>query len=181
MCHDTSMTIQFRKTCAADEMLLLGWLDEPHVRAFWDNSDEHRANLLGYLSGNKDLYDYWVGTLEQDSSPFCLFLTSDAGFDTPDFFLDHLTLQGETWTIDYMIGSPEHVGRGFGSQSLDAFCRFLKTIHPTVSSFIIDPATQNTRAVHVYGRAGFVKVGTYTPAEGSFQGMPHEIMKRDMS
>ncbi|MBT4890881.1 MAG: GNAT family N-acetyltransferase [Rhodospirillales bacterium] len=170
--------IHFRKADARDESLLLSWLAEPHVQEFWDNSIEHRNNMLGFLSGTKDLYDYWVGTRDGEDAPYCLLLTSDANDGAAGYMLDHLNLDGPTWTVDYMIGSLEHVGKGLGAQTLEGFCEYINTLTSEASAFLIDPEEGNARAVHVYEQAGFVVVNTFTPEEGSFQRLRHLLMKK---
>ncbi len=166
--------ITFRKAGPADRDLLLGWLDEPHVRAFWDNSEQGRANLEGYLNGVKELYDYWIGAL--DGAPFCLVMTSDAREGEPEHLAPHVSPHGETWTMDFMIGGVAHLGRGLAAPALVAFADYARSVEPRIAALLIDPAADNTRAAHVYEKAGFRGVSEFTPGDGPFAGVRHVLM-----
>ena len=166
--------ITFRKAGPADRDLLLSWLGEPHVRAFWDNSEDGHVNLLGYLEGVKELYDYWIGAL--DGTRFCLVMTSDAREDEPEHLAPHVSPHGETWAVDFMIGSTAHLGRGLAAPALAAFAGHARSVEPRIASLLIDPAAGNSRAIHVYQKAGFRRVSEFTPREGPFAGIRHILM-----
>lgn len=74
--------ITFRKAIKSDEKLIKSWFNKPHVKDFWDNSDEMWQNVLEYLNGNKMLYDYWIGLFE--NRPYSLIITSDASENDPN-------------------------------------------------------------------------------------------------
>ena len=171
---DLAAKISFHKAGPADGDVLLGWLDQPHVREFWDLSDEGRANLPGYSQGTKDVFDYWVG--EIDGSPFCQMMTTDARDGEPRHLTPYLSPNGTTWTVDFMIGGPAHVGRGLAVPALAAFGKFARSVEPRLASLLIDPMATNTRAIHVYEKAGYRKVAEFAPPYGPFAGEPHILM-----
>ena len=41
---------------------------------------------------------------------------------------------------------------------------------------LIDPEANNSRAIHVYEKAGFQLVSEFVPSDGAFQGKPHVLM-----
>ena len=79
-----------------------------------------------------------------------------------------------TLTIDFAIGEKSFLGKGFSAVTLK---RFAEVQEPTVTAFLVDPEVKNERAVHVYDKAGFVKVGTFIRGKGFFKGKPHYLMK----
>lgn len=170
--------ITFRKAVISDLELLKRWFQKPHVQEFWDNSPEMWQNVISYLNGNKVLYDYWIGSFED--RPFCLIITSDASESDPNApgsgndFLPYLEPQGKTWTIDFMIGEESYLGRGLSYQAL---CEFMDQTND-VEAFLIDPEISNTKAIHVYEKAGFEKVDTFLPKGGYFSGLEHVLMKK---
>lgn len=166
--------ITFRGAGPDDGPTLLAWLDEPHVREFWDPSDAGRRNMLAYLDGTKDTFDYWIGDI--DGEPFCQVMTTDARDGEPRHLTPHIAPHGETWTVDFMIGDPAHVGRGLAAPTLAAFAGFAKSVEPRLASLLIDPMATNTRAIHVYEKAGYQKVSEFVPPRGPFAGKRHILM-----
>jgi RimJ/RimL family protein N-acetyltransferase len=170
----TSPVISFRKAGPGDGETLLAWLGEPHVREFWDLGDDGRANMLNYLQGTKNVFDYWIGDI--DGAPFCQVMTTDARDGEPRHLTPFISPHGETWTMDFMIGDPTYVGRGLAAPTLAAFAEFAKLEEPHLASLLIDPMATNTRAIHVYEKAGYRKVAEFAPSGGPFAGEPHMLM-----
>jgi RimJ/RimL family protein N-acetyltransferase len=176
--------ISFRKAAKNDLELLKAWFNKPHVKEFWDNSKEMWENVESYLNGHKVLYDYWIGLFEK--APFCLIITSDASekdlsekdLNAPgsdNNFLPYLEPHGKTWTIDFMIGEESFLGRGLSHIALLKFTDDQRS----VCSFLIDPAASNTKAIHIYEKAGFKKIATFIPKEGYFASVEHILMKKN--
>ena len=171
--------ITFRKAIKSDKDLLKNWFNKPHVQKFWDNSPEMWENVESYLNGKKVLYDYWIGSFEK--APFCLIITSDASEYDPNapgsenILLPCIDPKEKTWTIDFMIGEESFLGKGLSYLSL---CKFTEDQND-VNAFIIDPEVSNTKAIHVYEKAGLKRVGAFTPKNGYFSNLEHVIMKKN--
>ena len=61
-----------------------------------------------------------------------------------------------------MIGDKNYLGKGYGAKTLSEFVEFFRnTIDPKADTFLIDPATDNLKAKHVYMKAGFKYVGDF--------------------
>lgn len=162
----TSMNIHFEKTARLHQQEVFRWLANPHVQEFWDNSDEHKQDILIFMDGRKipspyfgGIFDYWIGLI--DNEPFALIMTSEILFsdDLPDEWRPYLSKSGKTISIDFMIGNEKYVGKGLAVPALQQFTDFFRReIDSQAYTFIIDPAQANTRAEHVYEKAGFKKV-----------------------
>lgn len=146
------------------------WLEEPHVREFWDNSPNHKGDIKIFMEGRKTpspyfegIYDYWIGLYE--GRPYALMMTSEVledDSDLPKPWRPHLSQTGKTFSIDFMIGDPKYVGKGLGAQTLNDFMKFfIQQIEQKADTFIIDPAQNNPRAKHVYEKAGFRSVDDF--------------------
>jgi len=63
------MNITFKKARPEHESTIFKWLEEPHVREFWDNSEGHRQDIRNFIH-KKDrdyfggVHTYWVGFIE---------------------------------------------------------------------------------------------------------------------
>ncbi len=67
---------------------------------------------------------------------------------------------GEAITLDILIGDKEYLGKGFAHILIQ---EFLQCHFPHVSEVIIDPEATNTRAIHVYQKAGFEFITEFIP------------------
>lgn len=166
--------IIFRQAMMADKELIFSWMSEPYVQEFWDNSQEHWDNVLHYLQGTKDIYDYWIGVI--DNVPYCLILTSDPLEYPNEYYAPYFSTTGKTRTLDFMIGNKHYLGKGLGAETLTKFITFLKTLDMNIDTFIIDPMSKNAKAIHVYQKTGFIIVGEFTFATGYFAGIQHTMM-----
>lgn len=160
----------FKKLEIEHEEIVLQWLAEPHIQEFWDTSTEFQEDLLIFMRGRKEpspywngMFDYWVGLADKEL--YCLLMTSEVRADQSDLpaaWRPHLSSTGRTWSIDFMIGNNKYLGKGLAAPTLKAFMQFIREkMTPTVDTFFIDPAAPNSRAQHVYEKAGFVNVETF--------------------
>lgn len=135
--------------------LLHAWLQQPHVREFWDDGDRTpeqvqrhyfragRTTLPFVIAANEQLAGYIQAYPVPPDSEY-------AAWRAPT---------GETWGIDLFIGEPAWLRRGLAVPLVLAFLQELRGLRPRLARVLIDPETRNVRARHVYARAGFAEVG----------------------
>lgn len=170
--HSTAMSLEitFQKASLDHKVHVLKWLEEPHIKEFWDNSPEHREDILIFMKGRAEsspylngIFDYWIGFVYDE--PYCLLMTSEIlpnQSDVPEVWKAHLSNSGKTFSIDFMIGNKKYLGKGLASPTLVAFTKFIQeAIDPKVDTFFIDPADSNPRAKYVYEKSGFNNVATF--------------------
>lgn len=180
--------ISFEKANIRHKDIVFQWLDESYVQEFWDNSLEHRQDILSFMNGRKEasvyfggVFIYWIGYYNKE--PYSFFLTSEVLFDQdcPDLWKNHMSKIGKTFTIDFCIGNKEFLGKGLAAPTLIAFMEFFKlNIDSQVGMFFIDPDENNPRAQHVYAKAGFDFVGDFTMEKGVFEGQKSRLMVKKM-
>lgn len=163
------MSINFEKANVSHIDIIFGWLSEPFVQEFWDNTQSHKDDILNFVNGRKwpsnycdGKYFYWIASF--DGHPFAMLMTIQ---ETPedhidDIKLNHLSKTGNTYGIDYMIGDKNYFGKGYGAKTLVKFLDFFrKEFDESADTFIIDPASDNPRAKHVYMKAGFEYIADF--------------------
>src|SRR5690349_8020111 len=101
--------MRFEKANLSHKKAVLKWLEEPHVREFWDTSQEHQQDILIFMEGRKEpspyfgaIFDYWIGLI--DDMPYSLIMTSELlphAEDLPEHWQEHLSTTGKTYTIDF--------------------------------------------------------------------------------
>jgi RimJ/RimL family protein N-acetyltransferase len=156
----------------SDLDLVKAWWNKEHVKPFWDNSPEMWQNCENYLKGHKDIFDYWIGYY--DNQAFCLFMTSFMDLKAPSVYFPYYAKSGDTWSIDFMIGNENFLGKGFSHFALREFINKLPT---QVKAILIDPDCTNENAVKAYKKAGFEIVGDFMPSEGEFIQKKHYMMR----
>lgn len=176
-------TIHFEKATLAHKDIIFEWLDEPHMKEFWDNSQEHKDDILNFITGQKQHYfygttRYWVGY--RKNQPFCFLLSDELSADQEDLtelHRAHLSKGGKTISLDFGIGNRDFLGKGLAAPTLTAFTKFYQgDIDPKADTFFIDPDENNPRAQHVYEKAGFKVIGKAVPQKGYFIGSESFIM-----
>lgn len=160
----SNIAITFEKASLKYRESVFEWLDAPHVKEFWDNSQSHRDDILIFMNGRKEsspyfdgMFDYWIGLIDND--PYCLVMTSEilpTQTDLSDLWRNNLSKKGKTFSIDFMIGNQRYFGKGLAAPTLEAFTGFIQAkIDSAIDTFFIDPEESNERAKHVYAKAGF--------------------------
>lgn len=181
-------SIHFEKATTKHQEMIFQWLAEPHMQAFWDNTQEHKDDILNFIHGHQQHYfygttQYWVGYINEQ--PFS-FILSDQVLpqqNLSDTHRNHLSKTGHTICLDFGIGHRDYLGKGLAAPTLRAFIDFYqKNIDPTADTIFIDPDKNNPRAAHVYEKAGFKMAGDFLPVEGAFKEQPSYLMvKKQLS
>lgn len=181
-----NLSIAFEKASIKHQALIFKWLDEPHMKEFWDNTQAHKDDILNFIHGRQQTYfygttQYWIGYVQEQ--PFS-FLLSDQICDWQEMAelnRKHLSTNGHTVCLDFGIGNVEWLGRGLAAPTLIAFMAFYRQrVDEQTDTFFIDPDISNPRAKHVYEKAGFEYMGDYTMhAMGAFAGKAtHLLVKK---
>ena len=120
---------------------------------------------------------YWIGQVGREG--FAFILTSPIKIEQglPDLWRHHLSPSGHTYSLDFCIGNRKYLGKGFAAPTLQAFMSYFKQhVDTQADKFFIDPDADNSRACHVYAKAGFESVGFYELPHGFFAGQESELM-----
>lgn len=163
------MTFSFKQVTTAHLDMIFRWLALPHVRAFWDNSQAHREDLINFTQGRKTQsayadgkYVYWLALWQNE--PFAMLMTIQETLedDIGEEKLARLSQTGHTYSLDFMIGNTQYLGQGLAAPTLVEFLDFFRHQYdPKADTFLIDPECANQKAVHVYQQAGFEHVGDF--------------------
>lgn len=178
---------KFKKASIDCLTQVMEWLEEPHVKEFWDNSSEHKKDILIFMNGRNEpspywegIFDYWIGFMNEE--PYCLLMTSEV-LPTSDLLDPWQALSskaGRTFSIDFMIGNKKYLGCGLGGFTLAAFTQFIHSLDPSIDTFFIDPAETNPRAKRVYEKGGFTTMATFLRDCGDERNVRHFLMMKKM-
>lgn len=178
--------ITFERVDRSHKSVIFEWLSKPHVMEFWDNTDDHKNDILNFMDGRSKpsnyadgLYVYWVAKM--DDVPFGFIMTIEEKLEytyLDQIRLDHISKTGSTYTLEFMIGSVSHLGKGYSAETLKCFMEFFRSeVDIKADTFFIDPKYDNKKALYVYQKAGFEYIDDYI-LKGSdcFAGQLHSFM-----
>lgn len=171
------MMIRFEKVSAPYKPIILKWFKEPHVLEFFygDGLQNTLNNLDLYCQGinHNGRYEFndWIAFNED--VPFGFLITSivEGPFDPEDDYNKWYVDGKKTCTLDLLIGEKDFLGKGLAHVMIQ---QFIRDHYSDADYFIIDPEATNTKAIHVYEKVGFKKVGELCPA---FNPKPHIMMR----
>ncbi len=173
----------FLKAALKHKYTIFSWLTEPHVKEFWDNSPEHKEDILIFMQGRSTsstyfngIFTYWIGKVNND--PFSLIMTAEVveDEDLPETWKKHLSKTGKTYSLDFCIGNKKYIGKGLAAPTLEAFTDYFQKENQEADTFIIDPDESNPRAAHLYEKAGFKFVEKFPVQKGVFKGQNSWLM-----
>lgn len=144
--------------------LLLKWLKEPHVAEFWQETEdvaEFREKFLNILpERGVSAFVISVG-----SKPIGYIQYYEARKVGGGWWPD---AEDGTFGIDQFIGDPTMINKGYGTVIIRKFVEQLFQNH-NAKEVITDPDPKNTRAIRVYEKVGFQRVGEIkTPGGNAF-------------
>lgn len=155
----TQFRFTFKPVKLSQKPLIHTWLAQKHIQEWLHgkglaNTFKH---LEEFFKGNSPL-QHWIAY--DGNIPFGYLLTSDEGVDTI--------------TLDLFICDLNYLGKGLSVQMIQ---EFLLSQFPNKKKVIIDPEATNTRAIHVYQKAGFQIVGEFI---ATWHPVLHYQMELDM-
>jgi RimJ/RimL family protein N-acetyltransferase len=121
-----------------DVPLLKTWLSKEHVLKWYENPDDWLAEIYGRF----DMFSFIKHFIAlQDGKPigFCQYYScSDANED----WYGDIPLAG-SYSIDYMIGEENYLGKGFGKSIIDLLVKKVFSLNEA-QRIIVLPEIENT-------------------------------------
>lgn len=148
--------IQLRPLSGQDIVLMERWLKTPHV-AEWYTYPEHWLHEIRNREGDFSFLTQFIAEYNGISFGFCQYY--DRFFAQKHEIWNKIWYtcerQGECYGIDYFIGDPEFLRRGFGTQMIK---QLLKEIWQSgAKTVIVEPEKENTASNKALETAGFTQ------------------------
>jgi aminoglycoside 6'-N-acetyltransferase len=145
--------LTFRALGREDFPLLFRWLTTPHVKAWWREPpasvDDVEQEYAPVLDG-RDATRVFVALA--DGVPFGL-IQCYRHADEPDW--DKTVRVPAAAGVDYLIGEPDHRGRGLGAAMIATFVPSVFACYPEVATVVAVPQADNLASRNALERAGF--------------------------
>ncbi len=159
--------LHFKPLAETDVPLLLKWLEELHVKAWWDQGANWTLDLIkqkyaSYINGykldqgvKKPIHAYLALI---DEMPIAYLQFYNAWDFERDVSLDSNILPKSLAALDIYIGESGFLKKGFTPIILQKF--LLEQVKPLFAHCLVDPDIQNTSAIRAYEKAGFKIIET---------------------
>ena len=146
--------ITLRPFWDADISLMERWLYEPHVSK-WYKYPEHWLNEVNERDGKFSFITHFIAEYEGTPMGFCQYY--DCFFaQEHEVWNDEWRVgdkQGETYSIDYLIGEPEYLKKGHGREIVRLVTE--KAKEAGAKRIIVEPEKENAASNHVLLANGY--------------------------
>ncbi|MGW2712055.1 GNAT family N-acetyltransferase [Streptomyces sp. NPDC001356] len=159
--------ITWRRVREQDFPLLGMWLEQPHVKRWWNHGTtaEEVARDFGPAARGQEPSEDLLALLE--GRPVGLVQRSRL-LDYPEYLAELAALvpvPDGAMTIDYLVGDPRRTGRGVGTAMIRAVIARTWQEHPAAPCVLVPVVAANRASWRALERAGFrrVAVGDLEP------------------
>ena len=151
--------IAFQKMTVDDFPLYFRWAEKEHVKNTWFLGGYEPVESIKHKIIEGNGYDYsfiiMLNGIPIGYLQYCdLFAYKNLCPKPKGVFTDE---PKGTVCIDLFIGEEDYLDKGFGTEIVGEFCRFLFS-DSKINRILIDPAIENKRAIRCYEKAGFKKI-----------------------
>lgn len=168
--EETSV-VRFRPVMPQDVATLYAYRTDPEV---------HYWGAGGYGDALPTLPEFEEQIRSQRASDARRIFTIEAEADNGPIVIGSITFRGldrisRRATIGMMIGDKRYWGRGYGTEVVRQFVRFLFTSY-NLHRIDIDTFADNERAIRCYKRCGFIEEGRLRKAMWTTKGYRDQVM-----
>lgn len=152
-----SNTFTFKPVTKADLPLLFEWFAQPYIEKLWKEPKEYATFEAKYLKdiASKRIIPF-IGYIQDEPVAFIQYHHTD---EIDRGLAPEANIPVDSVGIDLFIGNPDYLNKGYGTKLLQEFMVFVKGLEPQCQAIIIDPATDNDRAIACYKKVGFKTIG----------------------
>jgi RimJ/RimL family protein N-acetyltransferase len=157
-------TITFNLLQNIDLPLLFTWFMQPYIATWWQEpttqelfNQKWTTRIITQLTEENNPFNGYIIILNGLPIGYIQYYTV-----TAKDRIGYPSLPKHTVGLDLFIGDPAFLGKKLSTPIITIFINTIITIRePTTTLLIIDPAPTNQRAIHVYEKAGFKKLGIF--------------------
>lgn len=136
-----------------DFPLMLDWLSKEHVKQWWNDGDDTLEKVATHYGGESgDVVRFILVEADEDS-------------DKPIGYFQYYFAPDGSIGIDQLIGEEDRINKGVGEKAIRMFIELIMERHkPT--RIILDPSSDNKRAIRCYEKVGFKHYATEKTEDG---------------
>lgn len=133
-----------------EHRLLHGWLQQKHVREFWDDGDRTLEQVKNHYKNEEGIKRY-IFYIDNHPAGYFQSYVVDEG----NAYYSEALLGKHILGLDFFIGEPTFLNQGY---ALPVLSKFIKTYCLEIDRLLVDPEPTNSKAIHLYTKYGFAKI-----------------------
>lgn len=143
--------ISFEELTDAHLERLHEWLQSPHVKDFWDDGDRTLDQVKNHYKKTPKVkrYLFFIDNLAVGYIQSYLI-------DYQNEYYSFILNGKENLGIDFFIGNMAFLNKKL---AIPILSEFIKICCSTADRIIVDPESHNHKAIHLYQKYGFTKIG----------------------
>jgi RimJ/RimL family protein N-acetyltransferase len=144
-----------RKLSGDDIPLVRRWVYSDHIAAWFENPEEWLREIEERYGGFSFI-THLIAEIDAKPVGFCQYY--DCFYSPAEECIKPET-PGETYSLDYLIGEPEYLGRGFGKEMIRQLLDIMRGLG--AKEVAVRPDENNQASIRAFLANGFVKTGEY--------------------
>ncbi|MGM0212796.1 GNAT family N-acetyltransferase [Enterococcus sp. AZ109] len=136
-----------------DRSLMKTWLYRDYVQRWLI----HPENWLAEIDQRHEKFSWihhYIVMFADQSIGFCQYYDCYKAKDLGEW--TQVQEPNKVFSIDYLIGEPEFVGKGYGKQIVNQLMHTIQQNEPDVETIIVEPDSQNIASIKVLVANGFI-------------------------
>lgn len=146
-----SSAITLRPLEDTDAAVIASWLAKAYVLKWYHDAAEW-LNEINARHSNFSWIHHYIVMDSNNPIGFCQYYDCFDAQPLEDWYC--VKQQGETFSIDYLIGEERYLGKGYGKQIVDQLTQLIMT-HENAIQIIVQPELENLASVHVLLANGY--------------------------
>jgi len=173
---DIASKIFFKKAEVEQLNLLTNWLKKPYIYEYWGDGGLAIPDFKKFTSKEVSIFSHFFGYY--NDRVFSYFMTSLIDDAAPDIFKKYRASKGKTIGFDFMIGEEEFIGKKISHLVIQ---KFLEDQCAYASTVLTDPEARHKYSIRTFEKAGFEKLEYFQPSEGSWKGVSHILLRKQLT
>ncbi|KUO70905.1 MAG: acetyltransferase [Clostridia bacterium BRH_c25] len=132
--------------------LLTSWLSKDYILKWYHDADEWLVEINERHGAYSWIHHFIVMDCKTPIG-FCQYYDCYDAKDMEDWY--DVTTQGDTFSIDYLIGNEAYLGKGYGKALVKLLSDTIQTVE-NAKRIIVQPETENLASNHVLVANGYV-------------------------
>jgi RimJ/RimL family protein N-acetyltransferase len=145
--------VSFRPLRREDVPLVHAWRQRAHVRRWWssvETLEDAERKYLPRIEGREPTDVYLIVADDRPIGMIQTYMVDDYPSGWP------IELEPGVAGVDLFIGEPELIGRGLGTEVIQAFVREIVFANPEATACVADPDVRNLASIRAFEKAGFL-------------------------
>lgn len=144
-------TLIFRPFWEADFSLIERWLYLPHIAQWYDCPGDW-LNEIRNRYGEFSFIKHFIAELDGIAIGFCQYYDCCFGQEYEDWY--KVQKQGEVFSIDYLIGEPDYLHKGYGSEMVRILTSTIRLLG--AKKIIVQPEKDNIASRRALEANGYI-------------------------